>query len=293
MNQKLSWSQALAWIGLSLLLVSGSASVGTFYFLRNREKRLQDSHYDIVAIVQQSRSVDQVKCACLAEMLQLSVNKPSNLLRFDLAAAKKKLLEFSPISEVEIKKIAPGTLYIEYLMREPVAYIGDYSNAAIDNNGFVFPFKPYYTPKNIPTYFLGISHIPSNKLWGRSLNEEQHRIAFDVHQMIKHNFSQDRLTIRSIDVSRAFAESSGQREVIVAITEAVTHTYQGKIRRFYCPRLLRLTANEFSQQLANYQQLRPHLSANLQLNESSWPPKPYEVVIDMRVPKLAFIKSNP
>ena len=83
------------------------------------------------------------------------------------------------IKKASIKKIPPGTLYIEYQMRVPLAYLGDYTNTALDEEGYLFPFSPFFTPKKLPIIYLGLQQDDAQ--WGMTLKQDQRlQLAFDL-----------------------------------------------------------------------------------------------------------------
>lgn len=282
MKAKLPLLHAVAWIVLSILIVSGSATIGTYYYLHYRKTLQQDERYTIVAVVQHCHTQDTLKTACLTELLQLSVDKPVNLYSFDLKQKSDLLHEFSPILQAQIKKIKPGTIYIDYHLRSPHAYIGDYANTAIDATGVLMPFAPYYTPKNIPTYILGLN-IPSQNVWGHRLKNNEMQLALALHRLFNEHFQE--VSIKQIDVSNAFAENCGRREIVVAVDEFFKIQVNGRVKYRRCPRVLRMTAESYPQQLADYQRLQVHLKTQ----SSNHPDFFKESVVDLRIPQLAFI----
>ena len=84
--------QAFAWVFLSTVLVSGSAIAALQYYKHVRGKRFHDEKYNIVAIVQSTSGNEAVKTVYLAELMELSVDKPVNLFQFDSDEAQKKIL---------------------------------------------------------------------------------------------------------------------------------------------------------------------------------------------------------
>ncbi len=47
-------------------------------------------------------------------------------------------------------------------MRTPYAYIGEFANTAIDKEGYLFPFRPFFTPKNLPILYIGLNAGKTN-----------------------------------------------------------------------------------------------------------------------------------
>jgi hypothetical protein len=291
-SDKLPLNRALLWIFLSVVLTCGTALMGWLYYLHLKELRLHDPQYRIIAIVQASPQKEVLKIVYLAECLQLSLDKPVNIYQFDTKKAEQQLLASPLIKEAQVKKIRPGTLYIDYNVRVPVAYLGDYTNTALDTEGYLFPFSPFFTPKKLPTFYLGLEHL--EKGWGSCLgNDERLQLAFDVLSKMKER----QLNINQIDVSRAFADSYGQKQVIITLEEINERLYQGKVVSFVEPYILRLNTEDYEQNLANYSALKDYFSKQWLECLPSGIKKDKQTVlkpmiIDLRIPQLAFIKKE-
>ena len=154
-HEKLHLRKALLWILLSVFFITGSSAAALVYFQYVREKQKLDPANNIVAIVQTSSDVEGLRTVYLAELLNLSVDRPTNLYSFNSKEARQKLLSSPLIKDANVRKIRPGTCHVDYTLRKPIAFIGDYTNTAIDANGVVFPFKPFFTPKILPSLYLG------------------------------------------------------------------------------------------------------------------------------------------
>jgi cell division septal protein FtsQ len=273
MQEKIPLNRALLWIFLCTLLISGTAAMGWLYYLHLKKLRLHDPQYQIVAIVQTSSQKEVLKTAYLAELLGLSIDQPSNLYQLDSKAAVKRLKSSPLIKEATIHKIRPGTLYINYDMRVPSVYLGDYTNTALDKEGTLLPFSPFFTPKRIPILYLGLKK--EEKQWGDSLKEdERHQLAFTVFQYVQ-AVCDKQLFLKQIDVSKAFAESYGQRQLIL-ILEDHAESPTIKMKTY----VLRLDVEDYQKNLARFLAIRP------MLNPSA------VTIIDLRIPYLAFIKEE-
>ncbi len=288
-DDKITLHKAFALILLSLVIISGGAAAGMFYYFRYRESLANDSRYNIVAIVQNCCEGEWLKTSLLAELLQLSIDRPTNLYRFETLEVSNKLLMFHIFRSVEIKKIKPGTVHVEYTLRQPVAYLGDYTNTAMDDRGVLIPFKPFYTPKNIPILFVGFDmDSKENTLWGSALEGEKLQLALTLLNLLKTHYSHDGCQVRSIDISKAFDSNCGQREIVITLVEQIEQ--DGKRTLTFYPRILRITVEHYFQQLADYLVLREHL--NTEQSKIGINPSPSKLIIDMRIPQLAFLNSN-
>lgn len=266
MVKRIPFFRALASIALSMLLVSGTAACGLWFYRYHQQQRGSDPRYNIIAIVQTGPGKEQLKTPLLAQLLDLSIDKPTNLYHFKTYEAKRKLLASPLIKEAEVKKIAPGTIYVDYVVRKPIAYLGDFDNTAIDDEGYLFPFRPYFTPKRIPELFLGLTDLQA--AWGNHIQEETAKLAFDVLAAINKYCPIDNLFVRRIDVSKAFSESYGHRQIVVTVDDGVVTT------------ILRLNTENFKQDLRQYRVLREN-----GLAQGNSP-----LVVDLRINDLAFIR---
>lgn len=285
-GQKVPLSKAFLWILGSTLLISGTAFMGWLYYLHVKEKRYQDDQYQIAAIVQSNLQSDALKTAYLAEVLDLSLDRPVNLYQFNVKEGVNTLLSNPLIKEASIKKILPGTLLIHYQMRTPLAYLGDYANTVIDEGGALFPFRPFFTPKRLPILILGMK--PNERQWGSSLKGERSlKLAYSIMQQFD-QLKQDRFRIRQLDVSLAQDDSYGQRQVVLVLEE---NSQDWNASDPHSLLYLRLNADDPAQALVNFHTLQ----AALFDKKEEAPVKDLGagskiVLIDLRIPHLAFIK---
>jgi hypothetical protein len=270
--KKIPFQKALLQILFSVLFVSGTATVGLIYFQYARSQRINDKKYNIVALMQSSREKDVLKTIYLAELLGLSVDRPTNLYRFNTKEAKHKLLGSGLIKEVVIKKISPGTIYLDYTPRQPVAFLIDYTNTMVDMDGVPMPLKPFFTPKILPEIYLGLSESQELQ-WGIPITGREKELAFALLKFLTLHPSFADSRISRIDVSKAFASSYGQREIIIIFEDFIESSMST------CTKTLRLVADQYEKQLQNYALLRAYM-----LKEQIVKP----TVIDMRIPYVAF-----
>jgi hypothetical protein len=296
MKEKLPLAIAIRWILISTLVVSGTSMLAWIYYYNVRQKRISDEAFKIVAIVQDSQGRESLNTAYLAELLELSLDKPTNLYRFNINEGTKKLLNSPLIKEASITKVKPGALYISYTLRKPIAFLGDYQDIALDEKGFVFPFSPFFTPKNLPIVYLGLAPWgkPEDDLhdhgasWGKPLEGKKIGLALEILQTIESEFKD--LNLIKIDVSNAFSASYGQREIIIAIEELEERSEDHHKILTITPRLLRLDSKNYRLGLEEYQTLRKEV-AGIYYSKNDLQKVPEEVV-DLRVQRIALIKEN-
>lgn len=286
-DSKMPFNRSLLWILVSTLLISGSAFMGWLYFLHVKERRLHDDQYRIVAIIQSTPQSDALKTIYLAELLSLSLDRPINLYQFKTKEAIQTLLRDPLIKSTNIKKILPGTLYIHYQMRTPIAYIGDFSNTAIDEDGVLFPYRPFFTPKRLPTLFLGLEKEAYQ--WGDCLKgDPSFKLTLTLLQQFK-QLQLEKFALRQLDVSHAAADSYGQRQIILVLDKGSLEKSDSSHPTIF----LRLSSDHTTQDLENFRTLQATLIqekdgglAKIQSSDRS------EMIIDLRIPHLAFVKTS-
>ena len=294
-NRKmLTLKQALLAILLSICFVSGTSFIGLIYYQHVREKQRLDSSYDIVALVQTSPDREGLKTGYLAELMELSVDRPRNLYGYDTQEAAEKLLRHPVIREAKVRKIRPGTLHVDYVLRKPVAYIGDYTNTAIDATGTLFPFKPFYTPKILPEIILGNEDKDMLSLWGNVLEGKNIELAFTLLDYAG-QYCDEFSTLNCIDVSNAFALSDGQRQIVLVLEDRLLRVVEGQTILSIHPRILRLRQDNYRQQLGHYLVLRSYLRENDRASPLSGKETIQQakgIIIDLRLSELAFISKE-
>jgi len=260
------------WILLSTLLVSGTALMGWLYYLHVRNLRLNDEQYNIVAIIQKNAQKEALKTVYLAQLLDLSLDQPISIYMFDEEEGEKKLIASPLIKKVKITKIRPGTLYIDYQVRTPMAYLGEYSNTAIDQEGYLFPFQPFFTPKVLPAIYF--SRFKSDVKWGESLKtKEEFQLAINVLKKLQSSIN-DSFYIKQLDVSQAFSENYGQRQIVVALGKNESRNKTEEMT------YLRLNPDNYQQNLDNFITLQLYATRHQMKCR----------VIDFRLSQLAFIQ---
>lgn len=293
--------KAISIITLSVFCVFISFAACFLYFKRIQEKQRTNPAYHIVAIMQAVSGSDELKTIYLAEMLGLSVDQPKNLYAFDLKEGKKKLLALPIIKDAFLKKIFPGTLQVNYQLRTPIAFLGEYTNTAIDRDRIVFPFKPFYTPKKLPEIYLGEENESNRNetssliAWGTQLNDKYVVLAFELLDLINEQCLKEQLSLRTIDVSKAFALSCGQRQIVIVFEDCIEKIIDGHLILCIYPDILRLSIENYRAQLANYLVLRKEVrKRDSQLISKFKEPIVHAkaTVIDLRLSDLAFINSE-
>lgn len=266
---KYSWKKATLIVTLSCTLVMGLVLCG--YFIRSQVRELQvkmvaDALQAIVQTGSQSGGAphknlgmkfSSLPTGFLAEALDLSTDCPILLCKFDLEMAQERLLSTHIIENVRLKKMKPNLLFVDYTLREPWAYLEDYTNTVIDAKGFFFPLVPFYSPRSLPYIYLGQQAPPDP--WGGQMYSEYLSLAQTVYAALHWE------TIERMDLSQSWASSAGKRELVITIKGGT---------------ILRLTPKNCVQQLSYYSILKmSHLNREDQ-----------KMIIDLRIPEVAYIQ---
>jgi hypothetical protein len=289
-------------IGSTCFTLVSFISIYTLWMKSSREK-LSDPKYRISVLVQTGPEKEALQTAYLAELLDLSVDQPTNLYRFDVKKGKKKLLSSPLIAEAEIKKIPPHTLYIDYEVRKPVAWLGDYQNIAIDKDGYLFPMAPFFAPKELPEIYLGLPPFgevgeflgKAGGLWQTPLQNPHLSLAFEMLRFLEGLPWREGLRIKRIDVSSAFAPSLGQREIVLFTEEDFLFNRGDQAVCCTFPKMLRLSPKEYAQQMNNFLSLRKNIMEDYskQLSVALLPQagRFSSRIVDLRIPHLAFVEN--
>ncbi|HSX26025.1 MAG TPA: hypothetical protein VLE89_03355 [Chlamydiales bacterium] len=284
--------------GLTLALSLGAYTLWS----RHHHQQLTDPKYQIVAILQTGPEKEALKTSYLAELLSLSSDIPLSLYALDIKKAEQKLLASPLIAQAKLKRIPPSTLYIEYEVRKPIAWLADYCNTAIDRDGFLFPVTPFFSPKKLPEIYLGLPPFgsledPSGRKGGQWLTPVKNRylnLALEILQFLEGSSWKEGLRVKRIDVSNAFATSLGGREIVLFTEEEITFKQNDQEMVCVFPKILRLAPKEYTQQLGNFFALRKNMIEDYRRQVATIPgngrfaPR----IIDLRIPQLAFIENN-
>ncbi|SRR5581483_1064302 len=291
-------THALAWIVGSTLIFSGSAFAGVKHYLKMQREKASDPKFVLRTIIQTGPQKEALKTEYLAELLGIASDRPCSAKAFDLKRAKEILLSSPLISHADVKWIKPSTLYIDYTVRQPIARLEDYSNVVVDKEGYLFPFTPFFTPKKLPGIYLGLGPFGKSLSssdgeiadWNTPLRGKYFKLALDLLSIVTDSKVADLFAVKRIDVSNAFSESYGTREIVIITEDSIYKSLNGNQIQITAPRILRLSTKNYSQELGNYLKLRPQLLEEENKNSLS-SKRLKEKIIDFRIPKLAFIED--
>lgn len=291
----LSLVAALTWIVGSTFLISGTTYTTLKYVQKQKSSKGFDPHYRIVSIVQTGPQREALKTVYLAELMGISIDRPIPSFSFNCELAKKRLLQSPVIKEAEVKISSPSSLYVDYTARQPLAWLYDYVNAAVDEEGYLFPVSPFFSPKKLPEIYLGISS--ETLKWNTQLKNKEIALAISLLKLLSEPLYRDLFSLRRIDVSNAYAESYGIREVVILTEDQIVMHQNEKEVHFVIPRFLRLSTKNYTQELGNYLKLREQMLEEeraellFPADETTLVRLP-EKTIDFRIPQLAFVKKK-
>jgi len=275
--------KALKIIFFSTFFISGGATLSLGIYQYIQLERVFDERYNILAIVQTSTEKENLNTAYFAELLNLSVDQPTNIYRFNKNANLSKLAKSPLLKKAAIKKIYPGTIQIHYVLRIPVAFLADYTNVAIDKDGIAIPFKPFFTPKILPEIYLGLQDAPDDQFLGNRVATKEAKLALKLLDYLIVHLVSDQTTLKRIDVSTSYASSFGQKQIVVVVEDTVEKMKNDNPVITHYLRTLRLSTNGYEDEIKAYLLLRQHL---LEKNMA----KDFKV-IDLRIPDLAFLSK--
>lgn len=275
-DRQIPFKKALVWIFLSTLFISGTTAVVILYYFHVQEIQLQDDYFNIRTIVQLGREKGFFEDDYLSDLMGFSPNKKINLVGFNVESAEKKLLTFPLIKTAKITKMKPHTLAVEYSLRKPIFVLLDYENTAMDDEGVIFPLRPYFQKNELPAVKLG--GLPKDNFLGMRIDSDKLSFIFDLTEKLNSIPAFRELSLKQIDLEKMNASSLGKREIIVQLSET----------KHFSEWLLRMSPKEITPQLLDFFVLRNYLLANnvFQL-EGGMTRLPQ--IIDLRIPSLAFI----
>jgi hypothetical protein len=287
MNKKVPLVIALIWIIASTLIVVGSG-YSIKRYLGAKTNRSNNPNQKIVKILQRGSEKEALSSRYLAELLSLSIDRPSDVRNFDVILAEKKLRSSPVIEKAKVSLNKQGTVVVDYEARHPIALLYDYANIAVDGAGVPFPLYPFYSPKNLTEIFLGEDLVLH---WNQPLIHPKMELALKLFK----NLALAPFALKRIDVSNAFAESYGKRQIVLVIEEYFKITWQSKEISCIVPRILRLSAKDYRKDLGNYLVLRDDetLAFDPQVAQFEADGKIARLpaqVVDFRISNMAFIK---
>ncbi|MEM8727781.1 MAG: hypothetical protein AAGE99_03630 [Chlamydiota bacterium] len=242
----------MKYLFLALSVCFSLLCIGVFYSTLAFFEQRKPVKTAVRVIAQTGPIKEGLKTDCLAELLDLSFDRPKCLS----SEKVEEVLRKSPcIQKVSASYPNPETLYIDYILRNPIFALIDLDNTALDLEGYLFPLTPYFTPKKLPELYLGLKEIPP---FEKPLQGKEIALATDLYRLLKEE-------IGRIDLSRIDETSLGKKEIVVILklSNGMRH-------------ILRLSTTRYKEELDNYQALRSTLREG-------------DFTIDLRIPQLGYV----
>ena len=217
-------------------------------------------------IVQTGPQKNALPTVYLAELLGLSVDVPTLASEFDSKKGEEALLAHPLFSQIKITKHG-SAVYIDYTLKQAVAYLGDFAPLAIDAEGTLFPERPYRPPQRIPKIILGLDECPTQ------ISGPRWEIAKRIIGKIKNLNLRHLPTLQLIDLSQMEAQYLGRQEIVVLLDGGP---------RSNSKHYLRLSPKNYIRELTNYASLYQKLCKDTVR----------EHVIDLRLTGFAYIQEH-
>lgn len=264
-SEKMPLKRAFLWVLMSVMAVSGTATFGWLYYLHWKESLISNPQYTIRLIAQTSPPGVHLDTEFFAEVLGLSRDRPTNLYAFNVKEGERRLNRHPVIKRARVQALPPESLHIDYEVRVPVAYLGDFMNVAVDDEKVMIPFLPFFTPKRLPKLYLGLDE---SVVWGERLTDSRLKLGHAILEA----FRKRGIVVKSLDLSRLEAASYGGREIVATLEEA---NHPGRIQQVL--RLNHLHPFDSIEAYMIYRERHEDISSE---------------IIDLRIKDLAFIVSE-
>ena len=105
-------------------------------------------------------------------------------------------------------------------------------------------FAPFFSPKNLPEIYIGLGPFgtPAEALskpvaeWNQPLRGKYIELALKLLDLLGDPNVQELMSVKRIDVSNAFAESYGTREIIVIVEDSVFIQHDNREVQYLLPK---------------------------------------------------------
>lgn len=265
-------SLCVIFISFICMIISGYHWLHTYWVVRSPEESV------IRTIVQSSADKNNLQTDFFAEILSLSQDSSVLSKRFDIEKATHILETFPIIKECNLY-VDRDTLYINYELRQPVAYLGNFYNVGIDREGVLFPITPFSSMKRLPLIYIHERELP-NSLWGNQITSESMKIALEIIAHTSKMGFQEKFLVRQIDMSSVPFDAYAKREIVLVIELMESHSSK------YLPvysHILRLNPKKPLRGIDQYLILKKELVSTSLISKK---------IFDLRLPDLAFIRSE-
>lgn len=248
------------------------------YYQHVMEVRKKDSAYTITGVIQTGYEKEPLATSYLIELMDLSLDKPANLYAVDESHLQKRLFRSPLIKSALIYKALPNTVHVDYEARKPIAYLKDFSNTLISEDGILLPFKPFFSPKNFPDVYLG--NLSNDIIYGAKIPEERMTLIRDFIAYVNDFFERHNQRIRFIDFSNSGHSNKDRAEITLFI--------EGAREGYDCECLMRLGSHSYKEGLALYNPIMEKEDTRI-LKILKGDAKKWHLIMDLRTPKMALV----
>jgi hypothetical protein len=277
-REEIPLNRSLLLIFFLTLLISGSAALALFYQQQLAVTRSRSPDYQLRILAQTSSRKESLPSVYLEELLGLSQDRPLSLYQLDTKEAERRLLASPLIASARVRHIPPHTLHVDYDVRDPVAYLADMSEVALDAQGIAIPVQPFTTPKKLPELYLGELE-PSSIHWGQTVGSSRLDEALALLKLLTEQQSIPGALVRRIDMADAWLPW-GRGQVLVLLEDEVTVSTGAPHR---VQQWLRFNPHSIQSGWDNYRKMRPKLMEQMSKEPSTAP-----ILVDLRLPTLAY-----
>ncbi|MGL4348010.1 MAG: hypothetical protein ACRCSV_00925 [Chlamydiales bacterium] len=265
-------SICIIFISFICMVISGYHLLHTYWTIQSPQESV------ITTIIQCSPEKNSLQTDFFAELLSLSQDSSVISKKFNIKKSCQILKSFPIMKECSID-LDRDTLYINYELRQPVAYLGNYYNVGIDKEGVLFPISPFFSIKRLPLIYVHDSELPDKaNLWGYQITSESMKIALDIVAHTLEIGFQEKFLVRQIDVASLLSDAYAKREIILIVELMESHASK------YLPlgsHILRLNPKKPLRGIDQYLILKKELVSTDLISKR---------IFDLRLPDLAFIR---
>lgn len=286
--------QSILLILKSIIWVSGTAW-GLVFAWKGLQAYIKGQQFLAKYVVQTGPQKEALPTALLVEVMELSSEPWIALPSINVELLEKKLLHCPVIESASVSKLAPNKLYVDYGLREPLAYLADVPGVALNDKGVLFATKPYLKQELLPTVYLGKFLDPYWEL----LRKEQWveagalgplRLSVEVVEALKEMVEPSEILL--VDVSKSEELAFGKAELVVCLQDTLPNTHAYALTpgaELAVVRYLRLDPKRWKEALRQYQLMRPSLWAHEgQIRREGKQLK--NMTIDFRLESLAYLR---
>lgn len=201
-------------------LLWGALLLAWAWHSRQRQALAWDPRFVIRDIAVRSQGPDQVPNHVLCSLLGLGASPSTSLFAFHPDAWAQKLLQCPSFAKAKVWRLLPGTLGIEYRLRDPVACIAGASNIGIDGSGRLFFLTPYFAPRRLPSILLpAVEAKTLAELQEKVAVQKEAKVALSLVNELSRMGVQWNFAVASVDLVHYREKNAFRREVVLVLAD--------------------------------------------------------------------------